>query len=215
MTTPPLDDLVEDLARLDVSRDPREQRAILALLGMLAGGRPVTARSLAERTGWDVDAAADLLDRLPRLERDHLERIVGCFGLTLRTTPHAFAIGHHLLHTWCAWDALYLPVVLDAAAEVTSICPVTEREVTLLVTPDGVERCSPPTVLVSFVPLERTAPDRVRGEFCSLVHFLADEAAADAWTERVPESFVLTVDDAFELGRRAVRRSYGEALTDG
>ena len=216
-TLPPeeLDALVEGFAHLGVDLGPGEQRAVLAILGVLAGGRPVTPRSLAERIGWSVADAEDLLARLPRCETDDLDRIVGCSGLSLRPTPHALAIGHNLVHAWCAWDALYLAVALDAAIEVSSTCPVTGRTVAVGVTPDGVERRRPPTTLVAFVPPERTSPDRVRGEFCSMVHFLADDEAARDWTDRVPESFVLTLDDAFEVGRRAILRRYGDALTGG
>ncbi len=209
-----IDSLVDDLSRLGVDLGPGEQQAVLAILGVLAGGRPVTARSLAERIGWTTRDAEEFLERLPRLETDDFERVVGCFGLSLRTTPHTLAIGHQVLHAWCAWDALYLAVALDAAVEVTSTCPVTGRTVELGITPDGVERRRPTTALVSFVPTTRTSPERVRGEFCSLVHFLADEGAARRWTDRVPDSFVLTLDDAFEVGRRAIMRRYGDALVD-
>lgn len=212
ITDDELDSLADHLARLDVDRGPEEQRAILGLLGMIAGGRPVTPRSLADRIGWATSDAEGLLDALPRLERDDLERVVGCFGLSLRRTPHAVVLGRNVLHTWCAWDALYLPVALDTAVEVRSSCPVTDQRIELTVTPDDVARRRPSTVQVSFVDPERTAPDRVRGEFCALVHFLADPDAAARWTEDVPGGFVLTVDDAFELGRRTVLRRYGDVL---
>jgi alkylmercury lyase len=212
MTHHDIETLVERLAELDVDRDPTEQRAILGLLGMLAGGQPVTARTLAERSGSSITEVESLLADLPRLERDDLDRVVGCFGLSLRPTPHRLSIGRHVLHAWCAWDALYLPVALDSSVGVSSTCPVTRRGVELVVTPEGVARRQPSTVLVSFIDPERTAPDRVRGEFCAMVHFLADGEAAERWTTDVPSSFVLSPDDAFELGRRTILRRYGDVL---
>jgi alkylmercury lyase len=60
-----------------------------------------------------------MLADLPDLETDEQGRIVGS-GLTLRPTPHRFALDGRQLYTWCALDTLILPVVLEQGATVES-----------------------------------------------------------------------------------------------
>jgi alkylmercury lyase len=62
-----------------------------------------------------------MLADLPDLETDEQGRIVGS-GLTLRPTPHRFALDGRQLYTWCALDTLIFPVVLGQGATVESPC---------------------------------------------------------------------------------------------
>lgn len=176
----------------------------LALLRLLSEGRPVSAAALAETADRSESEVVGCLSGWPNVGRDQAGDIVAFSGLALRPTAHEFTVGNRQLHTWCAWDTLFLPSLLSQTAEVRSTCPVTGSVVELVVAPDGVRSARPSDLRVSFPPLAATDTADITGSFCCHVFFLADADAARAWRETRADDLVLDVDAAFELGRRAV-----------
>jgi alkylmercury lyase len=165
-----------------------DARARRALLRRLADGRPV---------------AASVPARWPNVERDEDGRVVAFGGLSLAPTAHRFTVGERRLYTWCAWDTLFLPALLDGSARVRSRCGVTGLDVRLTVDPSGVREVEPEPLWVSFPAPSSTSVADITGSFCCHVHFLAGRAAADEWLSRHSGGTALTLHEAFELGRRA------------
>jgi alkylmercury lyase len=174
----------------------------LALLRELANGEPVAMSRLP-------DGAYPVLARWPNVDYDEDGRIVAFGGLSLAPTAHRFTVGGRRLYTWCAWDTLFLPAMLDQPADVESTCPVTGGDVRLAVDPDGVRRHDPESLWVSFPPAATTSTADITGTFCCHVHFLATTAARDEWLSQHPKGTVLDLDDAYELGRKVTRRALG------
>jgi alkylmercury lyase len=171
-----------------------------ALVRLLAHGEPVAHASLAEAAGRREDGVAAELARWPNIERDAEGAVTGFSGLTLRATAHRFEVDGRRLHTWCAWDTLFLPGMLGATAHVRSVCPVTGRSVELVVAPDRVERSDPADLHVSFPPSATTDTADITATFCCHVHFLAGADAARQWQDAHPDGDVLDLAAAFELG---------------
>jgi alkylmercury lyase len=169
-----------------------------ALLRDLAKGRPV-APPTAET---DLTAA---LARWPNVELDEHRRVIAFSGLSLAPTAHRLTLGERQLYTWCAWDTLFLPALLDQTAQVESICPVTGMAVRLTVDPSGFRDVDPEELWVSFPAPATTSTADLTRTFCCHVHFLADRPAADEWLTRHAGTTALTLPDAFELGRLATR----------
>ena len=176
----------------------------LALVRLLAAGLPVTAEMLSEATERTTAEVAAQLKRWPNVECDGEGAIVGFSGLTLRPTAHAFEVDGRALHTWCAWDTLFLPAMLGTTARVRSTCPVTRSEVELDVGPDGVEHAEPARLYVSFPPPAATDTADITGSFCCHVHFLAGDDAARTWQDAHSDGEVLDFEAAFALGCGAV-----------
>ncbi|MDP8927035.1 MAG: organomercurial lyase MerB [Actinomycetota bacterium] len=191
--------------RLDASmqRTPRaEPWRWLArpLLRLLADGQPVTAAQVAAATSRPVDEVAAALRRLPSAELDDRGRLVG-MGLTLRPTPHRFVVDGRTLFTWCALDALAFPPVLGKPVGIASPCPATGRRIRIDLTATGVQSVDPPEAVVSVAAI----PDRlddVRETHCLHGHFFSSAQAASAWHGEHPDGHVLSVSEAFDLGRR-------------
>ena len=185
----------------------------LALVRLLARGKPVTEALLAADTGRAIDDVAAQLARWPNIERDDDDAVIGFSGLTLRPTDHVFQLDDRRLHTWCAWDTLFLPRMLGATADVRSTCPVSGRQVQLVVAPDGVEHADPPEIHVSFPPLASTDTADITGTFCCHVRFLVGADAVHTWLQTHPDGHVLDLAAAFELGcaTTAPLTSQGEA----
>jgi alkylmercury lyase len=159
-----------------------------ALLRRLADGRPV---------------AASVPARWPNVEFDENGRVVAFGGLSLMPTAHRFTVDGRRLYTWCAWDTLFLPALLERTAQVRSRCGVTGLDVRLTVDPSGVRDADHEPLWVSFPAPSSTSVADITGSFCCHVHFLAGRAAADEWLSRHPGGTALTLHEAFELGRRA------------
>src|SRR6266508_6848529 len=99
------------------------------LLRMLARGSPVAPARLAASARREKADVRATLRRWPNVRRDDRDRVVAFGGLSLCPTEHRFDVGGRRLYTWCAWDMLFLPRLLDRHARVESRCPVTGTEV--------------------------------------------------------------------------------------
>jgi len=122
-------------------------------------------------------------------------------GITLRRTPREFTVDGQQLFTWCALDTLIFPTVLGRAATVASPTPGTGELVRLAVDPAaGVTELDPATAVVSVLIPDTTSG--VRSAFCNQVHFFATPEAAQNWLNQHPGSAILSVAEAFDLGRR-------------
>jgi alkylmercury lyase len=120
-------------------------------------------------------------------------------GLTLRLTPHRLEMEGRTLFAWCALDALFLPVLLRRSASIESPCRGTGELVCVEATPDGIEAVEPSSAVVSIVAARDLGNFRSVG--CNNTHFFSSPDAASRWLEKHPEASILTVEDAFRLGR--------------
>jgi alkylmercury lyase len=175
-----------------------------ALLRTLARGAPVTPAALAASTDRAEDDVTQTLARWPNVHCDELGRVEAFGGLSLRSTEHCFEVDGRRLYTWCAWDTLFLPALLDEHAQVESTCPSTDVRVSLTVAPERVLASEPEDVWVSFPPPARTSTADIIESFCCHVHFLAGQEVAAHWVN-ARDGLALDLDDAFELGRLATR----------
>ncbi len=188
-----------------------EQRLGLEIYRQLARGEPVSRAELARALEASTDTVEELLGR-PNLKSltyaDEGGQIIGFGGLAVREMPHRFKVDSRTLYTWCAWDSLFIPVILGAAAEVESPVPGSSARVRLSVAPDGVKRLQPRTAVMSLLlPSAQTfQADALKAiaSFCNYVFFFPNRDAAAAWTKSHPDTTFISVSDAFELGRRMV-----------
>lgn len=125
---------------------------------------------------------------------------------------HHFEVDGKGLYTWCAWDALFIPQLIGKTAQVQSRCAETGRPIRLRVTPEAVLDPSPAEAVLSFITPEaaKVQEDVVR-HFCRYVHFFASPEAGRQWVSRHPDTFLLSVPEAFALGRLKNRiRFFGD-----
>lgn len=213
MNAPSLD----HIARAVVDAFPKlaapEQRAALALYRLLAKGQPVTPEDISEASGVSRAAVAEMLAKWHGVQRSAHSAVTAFWGLTLSKTKHRFRIDARELHTWCAWDTLFLPPLLGSAAEVESACPASHKPITLRVGSRGIEAVRPETAVLSFVmPKEADVERNLIETFCCHVHFFATPQAGKSWVAGRPGTFVLSLDDAWQIGIRKNAAQYGAVL---
>lgn len=171
---------------------------MVALFRQLAQGAPVAHSELAHSTGLALAEIDGALAKVPVLE--YVDgRIVGA-ALTLRETPYAFEVEGRPLYTWCALDALFLPVILGRRCRVSSSCPATDQPVRFYVSADGILEAAPATAALS-APLA-ASPDDLRASFCRHARFFTSPATAERWAGDDASSLaVVDVYEAFRLAR--------------
>ena len=191
------------IALADGLRAVSAQRPELAgqLLWLLAEGRPVSPEQIAEALCISREEAINILRESPGVELDDEDSVVGCFGLSLTPTPHHFRLGDHELFTWCALDALFLPIVLNQSARVESSCAVTGNRVLVAVSPDAIQGVEPASAVMAIIVPEASEVCRdVRGAFCDKVHFFSSSDTASVWVTEHKGATILSVNDAYRLG---------------
>lgn len=205
-----LTDLDRALAGASPTLEPEEQRIAVATYEALASGVPADITDIATRAGSDPTTVDQRLGEWGAVFRDEKQNVIGFWGLALPEMPHRLRIGTASLHAWCAWDPLFLALLIGPMA-VETADPVTGETVTYRLDKGGeVSELSHPDSVLSFLRPGGEWGDDVMETFCHHVLHFADDAAAAAWTAEHPGTFVLELDDAQELARRHVTRTFGD-----
>ncbi len=120
---------------------PDHSRLLIRAWRMLAKGRPISSAQVDQMVTGLAISAEDAHQFLKGLsERDSADNIVGIFGLSLNHKwRHRFRLDGGSLRTWCAWDALFLPPILNETVIIESDSPGTGHAVQLKVSPHQVE----------------------------------------------------------------------------
>jgi alkylmercury lyase len=184
-------------------------RFTVELWRLLINGRPISPEQLAKTLSSLGITRAVLTQLKAGLEYDDHGNIVGAVGLSLNpTSSNRLQINSHTLYTWCAWDALFIPLFLTQTVMVDALTPTTEDHIRIQLTPEHVEHYEPERAVVSIiVPTTRAVSKASTTEdiwlaFCSHVHFFSSREAASAWfVGKHYEPLLLSIEEGYELGR--------------
>lgn len=190
-----------------------EQQLAVQTYQLLAMGTPVARQQLASRLQLSLDSVSETLDRWWGVQFDAADRIIGFWGLTLQPTTHRLCINEQLLYAWCAWDTLFIPLILHATAQIESRCPVTRELIHLTVTPNQVTTVEPDSTTLSFLtPDAGAVKDNIVANFCHYVFFISSRDAGTQWIEAHPGTFLMSIEDAFILGQRITAIQYADVI---
>lgn len=157
---------------------------------------------LAESLKMPIETLYELLPRWWDIHFDQQNRVVAYRGLTIEPTRHCFEVDGQVLYTWCAWDTLFLPAILQIPAQVESRCPTTRSRIRLTISPGRVENVQPRNAFISFLtPEAARAKENIVANFCHFVHFFSSKDAGLVWTGQHPGTFLLSIDQAHRLGQ--------------
>ena len=106
-------------------------------------------------------------------------------------------------------DALTYPALLQLTACEESSCPVSGAPVTLSVTPKSVHDLAPASAIVSLViPKHGSSCNGDRSSFCNRSLFFRSRRDALIWQASSPRARLLSVADAYQVGRLIARSRY-------
>jgi alkylmercury lyase len=195
--------LAEAIARAEPRFDEPQQRVALATYRRLSEGSPAPIADIALASGLRREHVGELLASWPGVYRNRAGDVAGFWGLTIRELipTHRIEVEGREIFAWCAWDTLFLPELLERTVRVRSICPTTGDRISLVVSPAGVLETSHAGAVVSFLVPDRKFEEDVIQSFCHFVHFFASEDAGNTWVSEHAGTFLLSLQEAFELGR--------------
>ena len=188
---------------------PDNSRLLIKVWRALAKGQPVTKGQIdqiSNELGIPAESAHEFLSQVT--ERDADDNIAGLIGLSLNDTwAHRFNIDGIPLRTWFAWDALFLPAMVGKKVVVESGSPVSGQTVRLVVSPETVESSTPPDAVVSIVTIDTAVHDvssveAIWSNFCHQILFFPSRDEAEKWAEGKANIAILSVHDAYELGKQ-------------
>jgi len=192
-----------------------EQQTALALYRLLALGKPVSISALSKAVN-QAEADIDIiLHSWPGLFFDDDNKVIGFWGLTTHEMSHQFEINKITVYTWCAWDTLFIPELLNTTAHVTSHCAVSGDEISLTISPEGIEHAQPDSnqIMVSFlVPDEDELKENITTSFCHYVFFFRSREDGELWMAEHPNTFLLTLNEAFAIGKKMNAARYNLTL---
>ncbi|MCH8907556.1 MAG: hypothetical protein IH840_10740 [Candidatus Heimdallarchaeota archaeon] len=181
-----------------------ESKFFLELLDLVSKGTPVSSdesAKIASSLGLSEEKKRHWIESFT--ERDQQGRIVGLFGLTQNEYGHKFEIDGKQLYTYCGWDTLFLPQLLNKTAKVEVVDRQTKEIVKVEISPKGVISYSPTSALLSIVLPKEKIDTLLQAYniFCSHVWFFASESNLREWfinKDYTPLKFSL--DEGFQLG---------------
>ncbi len=189
--------------------DADGKKISIGLYRSLAEGQPVLPDELATKIGLDETRVRERLRSWP-VFFDKRGRIQSYWGLAIPETRHHFEVAGKTLYTWCAWDTLFLPEILQKTAQVRSSCPVTGEAIRLRVHPHGIENVDPADTVMSFPEVDRMQlGEDIVTNFCHFVHFFHSPEAGNRWLEEHPGHLIVSPQEALELARRKNALQYG------
>jgi alkylmercury lyase len=203
-------DLTAALMRALPEMDDMKRQVALAAYSQLARGKPVPPREIANEAGVREDDVRRILAQWIGVYRDRQGDVIGFWGLAIPEMKHRFEVDGVRLHTWCAWDTLFLPALLGRTARVESSCGTSGQPIRLTASPASVESAHPPAPVLSFLdPVASRFQHDIIQQFCHYIHFFRSIADGEAWVAKNPGTFLLTLDDAVELARLKNEAQFG------
>ncbi len=141
---------------LGQEEDDQRVLGFAALVRGIAREGAVSPEAFGAALGVGAARAREVFEGLGTVgvQIDPSGNVVGA-ALTTQPTPHRIRMAGQAagteLYAWCALDTLFIPGLLEEAAEVESTCPMSGAAVRLTVTPRGVKAVTPTDAVVSVV----------------------------------------------------------------
>ncbi len=214
-STATVDELVRAYDQLGIPPKfpPQEARVLIGVWRALAEGVPVTPQRVAEiaaGAGMTEGEATEFLKGMS--EKDDDGNILGTMGLTqTEWSQIKFNVEGQQLRTWCALDAIFLPLMLNKTAKVEVPSAPSGGPIYLTLGPAGIDSVDPPEAVMSTVVpsiSERAGVQSVEEIwmiFCHHSLFFRSRSEAEEWAagKESLDISVLSIEEAYEVASRA------------
>lgn len=212
MSTNEVDRLTRQILEVFPSLEPDSRRVAVQLYRLLAKGESVARQSLATAAGVSLERVNEILEDWSGVFYDG-DKIQGFWGITPKEfSKHLYTSNGRTNYAWCAWDTLFLPEILGSEAEIQSTCPESGEIIRLDVSPDGVLQVEPQSAVMSILEPTDDVTEDVVSKFCHFVYFFPSMEIGAQWIAKNPGTRLISIKDAFELGKRRNRGQFQEAL---
>ena len=203
-----MEEIAEAIRAAMPALDVTGQRIAITIHRLMGDGEPVPSEAVARAIDVPVALVDDALNSWPGVYRDDEGRVVGFWGHAIaKLDPeYRFLIDGKTSYAWCALDTLFIPPLLGKTVGVEAICPFTGELVSLEVDRNGARDVKPAGAVVSMVVPDGPFGYDVIESFCHRVLFFASEEAGARWAAEHEGTSLLSVQEAFEVGRALTER---------
>ena len=195
--------------------DETDQHIATAVYRLMSSGAPVEPAAIVKAVGnVSLERVNERLNTWPGVFRDDMGRLIGFWGHAIDKLEPEYRLvaAGNTTYAWCALDTLFIPPLMDKTVSVQATDPVTGEQISLVVDRDGVRELTPPGAVVSMVIPDGPFGYDVIESFCHQVLFFASEVSGSSWVAKHEGTTLLTVYEAFELGRFAPERVYPDVF---
>ena len=207
----------ETLATILIDTWDKDPRGYTKLLDLLAKGKPLSSNDVADSFGYPRLLVKTLFYLKPpttQFDLDDDGNIIGS-GLTSKPTKHHFTVRGNPLYTWCAFDTLLFPLMLNEFAQVKTPCLITGTTITFSVTPEGIQHLQPKSAVIAFViPDPHAAKGDIQHAFCQFANLFKHHEAALEWKQQHPNALILSAQEGFALTQHVVETLKAETKED-
>jgi len=202
-TKPTVDEVAEAIKAAMPTLDATDQQIVSTIHRLMSSGDPVDPEAVANAVGGLVGRVNEKLDSWPGVYRDEQGRLVGFWGQAIEALDpeYRFIDNGKTSYAWCALDTLFIPPLIGRTIRIEASDPVTGQPVSAVVESDGVRDVQPAGAVVSMVVPEGPFGYDVIDSFCHRVLFFTSEVSGAKWIAEHEGTMLLSVDEAFELGR--------------
>jgi len=197
--------------------DMTDQHVAAAVYRLLSNGEPIDATAVAESVGdITVDSVNERLNSWPGVFRDDKGRVVGFWGHAIDKLDPEYRLlaDGNTTYAWCALDTLFIPGIIGKTVRVEASDPISGEAVSVVVDGDGVREVTPAGALVSMLIPDGPFGYDVIESFCHRVLFFASALTGATWIARHKGATLLSVEQAFELGRVLTERVAGASSSE-
>lgn len=187
----------------------------LALYRRLGEGVAVQREALANDLGVSATNVKMLLGKLPpsTVEMDQDGGVIAFGGLSIAEGNHEFHVDGRELYTWCVFDGLFLPQLLEKPATLITHCPITGGKIEIDLTRERIVRVNPAQPVMSLVaPESEACCDDLRGAFCNHVNFFSDQDVFATWATKRTDVTCVSVERAHSLAMQQNKLRYRRYL---
>lgn len=188
--------------------DETDRQIAVAIHRLMSLGKPVEAAAVGEAVGIGVDHIEARLASWPGVFRDPGGRITGFWGQAIAKLDPEYRLSAdgQTTYAWCALDTLFIPGIIGKKVRVEASDPISGQPISLLVDRDCAHGVSPAGALMSMVVPDGPFGYDVIESFCHRVFFFASEETGARWIAKHPETTLMSVTDAFEVGQALTTR---------
>lgn len=191
----------------------QEKKLSLSLYRLLANGLPVPVGKLAEASGIDDAEISKTLSSWAGVQFDDNGNVIGFWGLTVKPMQHQLILEDKTLYTWCAWDGLFIPELLGKPATLITQCPISKTRLSVFVDDKANFETPTPEIIMSFLePRQAMFDEDIIGQFCHYIYLFQDRKTARQWTASNPNTVLLDLTQAMELGRLKNKKQFGNLI---
>lgn len=191
----------ETIEHLKTRWQHTDKNFLRQLFPLLAAGRPILLTHLAEIAHKDIAAIEQELVK-GYTGRDIKGNVIELFGVMQSPTLHRIQVGQVCLFSCCALVAHMVPLLLDRAATIESVDPISHRLIRLQVSSSGVQLVEPQQAVGTLVVTtqEQVLKD-IRSAFCMHVCYFPDEVTAKEFIAADSRRYLVSIQQFHEAAR--------------